>query len=97
MGGEVNFFLIRFSHRIYSYSFFNLLATPHGLRELGSQAGVKPASPALEMQSLSHWTAREAPAKACELDAAPSIYFCFGFPCLRRHIQKNTAKTNVKE
>ena len=25
------------------------------------------------------------------------IYFCFCLPCLRRHIQKNIAKTDVKE
>ena len=25
------------------------------------------------------------------------IYFCFCLPCLRRHIKKNVAKTDVKE
>ena len=48
-------------------------------------------------EDLTHWTAREVQAKAFELDVVPFIYFCFCFPYLRRHNQKNTAKTNVKE
>ena len=30
-------------------------------------------------------------------DVVLFVYFCFGVPCLRRHIQKHIAKTGVKE
>ena len=35
-------------------------------------------------------------AKAFSFDTVPFIYFCFCFHCLRRHIQKNIAKTDLK-
>ena len=34
-------------------------------------------------------------AEAFEFDAV--LYFCSCFPCLMRHIQKDVAKTDVKE
>ena len=37
----------------------NLLAVACGI--LFPQPGIKPASPALEVQSLNHWTTREVP------------------------------------
>ena len=44
---------------------FFFLATPSSLRDLSSpvpRAGIKPVPPAVETQSLNHWTAREVPA-----------------------------------
>ena len=33
-----------------------------------------------------------------ESGVAPQVYyFCFCFPCLKKHIQKNVGKTDVKE
>ena len=32
-----------------------------------------------------------------QFDVIPCVYFCFCFPFLRRHIQKDIAKTSVKE
>ena len=35
-------------------------------------------------------------AKASEVDVVPFVYFCFCFPCLKGHIQKNITKTVSK-
>ena len=36
-------------------------------------------------------------AEAFQFDVGSFIYFCFCFPYLRRHIQKDIAKTDVRE
>ena len=36
-------------------------------------------------------------AKAFSFDLVPFVYFCFCFPCLRRHIHKNITNMDVKE
>ena len=35
--------------------------------------------------------------QSCLVDVIPFVYFCFCFPCLRRHIQKDIAKSKVKK
>lgn len=40
-------------------SFFNLLAAPRGMWNLITQPGIEPVLPALDPQSLNHWTPKE--------------------------------------
>ena len=35
-------------------------------------------------------------APAFQFDVVPYVYFCFCFPCLRRHIPKNISETSIK-
>ena len=41
--------------------FFFFPAAPCHLQDLSSRPGIEPASPAVEVQSPNHWTAREFP------------------------------------
>ena len=47
------------------FFFFCPLGSAFGI--LDPQPGIKPVAPAVEAQSLNHWTAREVPAKGLEL------------------------------
>ena len=42
-------------------TFFFFLAAPCGMWDLSSRLRIEPVPPALEAQSLNHWTAREVP------------------------------------
>ena len=44
---------------------FFFLAVPHGIWDLSSQPEMEPMLPAVEAQSLNHWTAREVPTQKC--------------------------------
>ena len=43
----------------FSYLFFFILTHPVALRILALQPGIEPMPPAVEVQSLNHWTTRE--------------------------------------
>ena len=62
------FFLIMFNFYLFIYFtiyflflFFKLLVSPLSVWDLSGQPGIKPVPPALEAQSLNHWTARKVP------------------------------------
>ena len=42
---------------------FFIFAALHGMWDLVPSPGIEPMSPAVEVQSLNHWTAREVPGK----------------------------------
>ena len=48
-----------FKHSPFIYHF--LLAESHRIEVLVPQPGIKPMPPAVEVQSLNHWTSREVP------------------------------------
>ena len=52
-------FIDRLQHFILFFNFFWLHRAAFGL--LVPQPGIEPVPPALEVQSLNHWTAREVP------------------------------------
>ena len=52
------------AHVINTQVFF-FLAVPHGIWDLSSQPEMEPMLPAVEAQSLNHWTAREVPTQTC--------------------------------
>ena len=49
------------AHVINTQFFFFFLAVLHGMWDLSSQPEMESTLPALEAQSLNHWTAREVP------------------------------------
>ena len=46
---------------LYRQSHLFIQVIPHSMQDLIHQPGIKLTSPALAIQSLNHWTAREAP------------------------------------
>ena len=78
---ERGVFLCIFHEALMIYLFFNfyLLATPcMACGILVPQPGIEPMSPAVETQSLNHWTAREVPK-----DTDGLFYFMFWFKAIR--------------
>ena len=53
------------AHVINTQIFFFFLAVQHGMWDLSSQPEMEPVLPAVEAQSLNHWTAREVPTQKC--------------------------------
>jgi len=54
-----------FEAHVINTRFFFFLAVPHGMWDLSSQPEMEPVLPAVEAQSLNHWTAREVPTQKC--------------------------------
>ena len=60
LGLALKYFSKDKANKYLTYNFF-FLAVPRSMWDVSSRPGIEPAPPALEAQSLNHWTTREDP------------------------------------